>query len=313
MLLVDHDQAEVGERGEDRRARADAHPRLPRAHAPPLVVALARGELGVHHGHGVAEALHEAARGLRGERDLGHEHDGRAPALEGHRHRAQVDLGLAAAGDPVEQQGRARVAGLEARGHRIQGGASGRAWAPERRRPRRPRRRSAAAGPARGPGGAPPGHGAPGGAGSRGRSPCPGPGPPRRRGPAASARSAACWRAPSRAASSGEMTRPASVSSTRSELRGRSGLPLPVPVPGGSTSASPRAGAEQYSRASQRPRRTSAAGTWASSARRGSARRSGGSSLSSAMPTTTPSSRRRPNGTTSMLPTPTPGRSTPRR
>ena len=37
----------------------------------------------------------------------------------------------------------------------------------------------------------------------------------------------------------------------RSELRRVSGRPDPVPVPGGSTSASPRAGAEQYSRASQ--------------------------------------------------------------
>ena len=42
VLLVDDDQAEVGERGEDRRARADAHAGLAAAHPPPLVVALAR-------------------------------------------------------------------------------------------------------------------------------------------------------------------------------------------------------------------------------------------------------------------------------
>ena len=50
---------------------------------------------------------------------------------------------------------------------------------------------------------------------------------------------------------------------------------------------------------------TSDCGTSASSAAIGSASRSGGSSLSSATSTTTPSRRRRPNGTTSMLPTPT--------
>ena len=41
MLLVDHDEAEVGDRREHGRARADRDPRLARAQAPPLVVALA--------------------------------------------------------------------------------------------------------------------------------------------------------------------------------------------------------------------------------------------------------------------------------
>ena len=41
VLLVDDDQPEALDRGEDRRARADGDPRLARAQAPPLVVALA--------------------------------------------------------------------------------------------------------------------------------------------------------------------------------------------------------------------------------------------------------------------------------
>ena len=118
VLLVDHDQAEVVERSEHRRARADADARLAAAHAPPLVVALARGELRVHDRHGVAEALDEAARGLRRERDLGHEHDRRAAALQRRGHRAQVDLGLAAAGHAVQQQRRARP--LHARDDRVE-------------------------------------------------------------------------------------------------------------------------------------------------------------------------------------------------
>ena len=84
-------------------------------------------------------------------------------------------------------------------------------------------------------------------------------------------------------------------------------------MPGGSTSARPRAGVEQYSSATHRPRRTSAAGTSASSADSGSASRSGATSLSEAVEVTTPRIRRRPNGTTSTLPTPTPAWSAPRR
>jgi hypothetical protein len=123
-------------------------------------------------------------------------------------------------------------------------------------------------------------------------------------GAATSASSAARWRAPIRTPSRSAPS-PAGVISARSERLGRSGRPAPVPVPGGSTSASPRAGVDTYSRATQRPSATSDCGTSASSAAIGSASRSGGSSLSGATSTTTPSSRLRPKGTTSMLPTPT--------
>ena len=52
----------------------------------------------------VAEAGPEAADGLRRERDLGHEHDRPEPPLERRRGGLEVDLGLAAAGRPVEQE-----------------------------------------------------------------------------------------------------------------------------------------------------------------------------------------------------------------
>ena len=70
------------DRREHRRARADADPRLAAAQALPLVVALALGELGVQHRHGVAEARHEARDDLRRQRDLGHEHDRALAARE---------------------------------------------------------------------------------------------------------------------------------------------------------------------------------------------------------------------------------------
>ena len=103
MLLVDDDEPEPGDRREDRRARPDRDPRLAGAQAPPLVVALALAERGVQQRDGVAEARLEAPDGLRGQRDLRHEHDHALAALERPRGGAQVDLGLARAGDAVQQ------------------------------------------------------------------------------------------------------------------------------------------------------------------------------------------------------------------
>jgi hypothetical protein len=57
----------------------------------------------VQEGDGVAEARLEAPDRLRRQRDLGDEHDHALPTLERPRRGAQVDLGLAGAGDAVEQ------------------------------------------------------------------------------------------------------------------------------------------------------------------------------------------------------------------
>ena len=70
----------------------------------PLGVALGVGEPAVQHGHVVAEAGPEAARELRGERDLRHQHQRAPPSLSGPRDDPQVDLGLARAGHAVEQE-----------------------------------------------------------------------------------------------------------------------------------------------------------------------------------------------------------------
>ena len=64
VLLVDHDQAEVGERREDGGARAHADARLAAAQPEPFIVALALSEAGVEDRHRVPEALLEAGGGL---------------------------------------------------------------------------------------------------------------------------------------------------------------------------------------------------------------------------------------------------------
>ena len=90
VLLVDHDQPEVGDRREHRRPRADGDPRAPGAQPAPLVVALALAQRRVQQRDGVAEARLEARDGLRRERDLRHEHDharARAASASAHARR----------------------------------------------------------------------------------------------------------------------------------------------------------------------------------------------------------------------------------
>ena len=124
VLLVDHDQPEALERREDGRARADDHSRLT-AHDPlALVAALGFGQCRVEHRDAVAEARAEAADGLRGERDLRHEHDRTQAPLERRRARLQIDLRLPRPRDPVEQE--VAAAGVDRRDEPLDRRALGR-------------------------------------------------------------------------------------------------------------------------------------------------------------------------------------------
>ena len=82
MLLVDADQAEPGQRREDRRARPDHDRRRAGGDALALVAALGLGQRRVEDRHPVAEPRAKAADRLRRERDLGDEDDHAQPALE---------------------------------------------------------------------------------------------------------------------------------------------------------------------------------------------------------------------------------------
>ncbi len=74
MFLVDDDQTEPRRGGEDGAAGAHDHVHAAGRDLPPLSVPLGGREMTVKHGHG-AEPGPKAVAGLRGEADLGHEHD----------------------------------------------------------------------------------------------------------------------------------------------------------------------------------------------------------------------------------------------
>ena len=119
VLLVDDDEAERVDRREERAASADRDVDLAAAKPRPHVEALARREPRVQHRDVVAEASAEARDELRRERDLRHEHDGAATELLRLGDGAQVDLGLARAGDAVEQERLCADLGRERRRERV--------------------------------------------------------------------------------------------------------------------------------------------------------------------------------------------------
>ena len=105
VLLIDDDQAEIGVRQEQRRARADHDRNFAVGDRLPGARALARRQLRMPFRRAHAEARGEAVEELRGERDLRHQDRGSAGRARMRvRHRLEIDLGLARAGDAVEQR-----------------------------------------------------------------------------------------------------------------------------------------------------------------------------------------------------------------
>ena len=86
MLLVDADQAEPRNRGEDGRARAHDDRRLACDDPLALVAPLRVGEPGVEDRDAIAEAGLEAAERLRRQGDLGHEDDRAAAPFDAAAH-----------------------------------------------------------------------------------------------------------------------------------------------------------------------------------------------------------------------------------
>ena len=123
MLLVDDDQAEPGQRREDRHPRAEHQVGRAEQRGQPVAQPLGRREAAVQrddaprHGAAGAEAGSDARLELRRQVDLGHQQQHLPAGVERGLGGAQVDLGLAAAGDAVQQRDAARRAFAE-RGQR---------------------------------------------------------------------------------------------------------------------------------------------------------------------------------------------------
>ncbi len=113
MLLVDQDQAQPRQRREHRQPGAEHDVGAPgqRLHEAARARTIGKRGMQAHHVGG-GEALRHALLELRRERDLRHQHQHLATLRQHVRGQAQVDLGLAAAGDAVQQPGaKARPAG----------------------------------------------------------------------------------------------------------------------------------------------------------------------------------------------------------
>ena len=111
VLLVHDDQAERLDGRKDGRAGADDDAGAALADLVPFIVALAGGQMAVQHRderlqRAGAEPRLEALDGLRREGDFRHEHDGAFALLQRVGDGLEIDLGLAAAGDAVEEEGR---------------------------------------------------------------------------------------------------------------------------------------------------------------------------------------------------------------
>ena len=105
VLLVDHDQRQVGHRRKHRRARAYHNVALAVADALPLLGALVVGERRVQDGDLVAEDLVQIGGHRRRQPDLRHQQNRRAPLGQHRLHGRQIHRRLARSGDAVQQHG----------------------------------------------------------------------------------------------------------------------------------------------------------------------------------------------------------------
>ena len=106
MLFIHDDEAETLQRREDRRAGADGDLRFAARQAAPFVEAFAAGQAAVQHGEAGGETGREALHELPGQGDFGHQNERRLVLAQRRGNGAHVDLGLAAAGNAVQEDWR---------------------------------------------------------------------------------------------------------------------------------------------------------------------------------------------------------------
>ena len=105
MLLVHDQEAKTGEWSEHRRTRADnqIHRSLP--DPVPLIVTFTVGETAMLDRHTIAEHRADLPDHLWRQCDLGDQYQHAPPRLDRVRRQPQIQLGLSAAGDSMQQCG----------------------------------------------------------------------------------------------------------------------------------------------------------------------------------------------------------------
>ena len=105
MFLIDHNQPDIIHRCEHRQPRADDQFRLSQHRAQIILRAFACRHLAVQHsGRHIGKTVFHPLQKLRREVDFGQQKQHLPPLRQHFRHRIEIYLGLAAAGDAVQQK-----------------------------------------------------------------------------------------------------------------------------------------------------------------------------------------------------------------
>ncbi len=104
VFLVDDDQPSLRQRREYRRAGAQDHPRTARAGAQPGARTVALGQVRMQHLDDHPEPLAQAPHGLRRQADLRYQQQRLFALRQYLLDQCQINLGLAAAGNAIEQE-----------------------------------------------------------------------------------------------------------------------------------------------------------------------------------------------------------------
>ena len=110
LLFIQNHQAQILQGREDCGAGTDGHPGFSGTQTLPFVVALPRPQRRVEYRDRISELCGETAQQLGGQGNFGHQYDRGTAPVQDLPDEANIDLGLSAAGDPI-QQGGGRLAG----------------------------------------------------------------------------------------------------------------------------------------------------------------------------------------------------------
>ena len=105
VFLIDHDQPQLAERQEQRRARAHHKLRLPRGQHPPDPAAFGDGHARMPFGGPRAKAGLDPRQEIRRQRNFRQQHQRLPPRPQAFGDRLQIDFRLARPGDALQQRG----------------------------------------------------------------------------------------------------------------------------------------------------------------------------------------------------------------